>query len=186
MVYDGIIEGLTVRLRSIKESDAEVTYKMRTDPAKTRFVHRNKGTVEDQRDYIKRQRTLPGDYLFMVENLKGKPIGMKGVYNHDPVKKTVETGRFIGYGSQVENIEALKLSFDFAFDILGVDKIIMAALEYNNMMLGIQKRFGVEFTHRESMEGIAQANLYSELTKEAYAVSKVKVQKLIERFAGRQ
>ena len=186
MVYDGIIEGLTVRLRSIEESDAEVTYKMRTDPVKTRFVHRNNGTVEDQRNYIKRQRMLPGDYLFMVENLKGEPIGMKGVYDYDTVKKTVETGRFIGYGSQVENIEALKLSFDFAFDILGVDKIIMAALENNNMMLGIQRRFGVEFTHRESMEGIAQDNLYSELTKEAYAVSKAKVQKLIERFAGRQ
>jgi len=108
------------------------------------------------------------------------------VYNHDPVKKTVETGRFIGYGSQVENIEALKLSFDFVFDILGVDKIIMAALENNKVMLGIQKRFGVEFTHKGRLEGIAQDVLYSVLTKEAYAISKVKVQKLIERFAGRQ
>ena len=186
MVYDSIIEGLTVKLRSIEESDAEVTYKMRTDPEKTRFVHQITGTVEDQRNYIKRQRTLPGDYLFMVENLKGEPIGMKGVYNHDPVKKTVETGRFIGYGSQVENIEALKLSFDFVFDILGVDKIIMAALENNKVMLGIQKRFGVEFTHRGRLEGIAQDVLYSVLTKEAYAISRVKVQKLIERFAGRQ
>lgn len=47
MVYDSIIEGLTVKLRSIEESDAEVTYKMRTDPEKTRFVHQITGTVED-------------------------------------------------------------------------------------------------------------------------------------------
>lgn len=185
MIYGEIIEGKTVRLRSIEESDAEVTYKMRTDPEKTRFVHRNTGTVEDQRNYIKRQRTLPGDYLFMVEDLKGNPIGMKGVYDYDPVAKTVETGRFIGYGTQIQNIEALKLSFDFAFDILGVDKIIMSALEHNNVMLGIQKRFGVEFTHRERMKGMDQDSLYSVLTKEAYAVSKIKVQALIDRFAGR-
>lgn len=185
MVYDGVIKGLTVRLRSVEETDAEVTYRMRTDPEKTKFIHRNMGTVEDQRNYIIRQRRLPGDYLFIVEDLDKRPIGMKGVYGYDPVNKTVETGRFIGYGSQIQNIEALKLSFDFAFDILGVEKIIMSALEHNNVMLGIQKRFGAEFTHRERMDGLEQDSIFSVLTKEAYAVSKIKVQALINRFAGR-
>lgn len=185
MVYEKVIEGLTVRLRAVEESDAEVTYKMRTDPEKTKYVHRITGTVDDQRNYIKKQRTLDGDYLFMVEDLVGNPIGMKGVYNYDAVGKTVETGRFIGYGSQVQNMEALKLSFDFAFDVLGVEKINMAALENNTVMLGIQKRFGVQFSCREKLEGIEYDNLCSVLSKEAYAVSKVKVETLIKRFASR-
>ena len=66
MMYDGYIKGLTVQLRSIKESDAEVTFKMRSDPEKTKYVHRATGTVEDQRNYIINQMTLSGDYLFFV------------------------------------------------------------------------------------------------------------------------
>lgn len=185
MVYAGIIEGKTVRLRSIEERDAEVTFKMRSDPEKAKYVHPAKGNVEDQRKYIRKQRETPGDYLFIIEDLNGSPIGMKGVYNYNKERNEVETGRFIGYGSQVQNIEALMLSFDFAFDIMEVDRIVMSALENNNVMLGIQKRFGVEFTYRDRYEGLEYDNLHSVLTREAYAISRPKVEALISRFANR-
>ena len=185
MVYEGVIEGKTVRLRSVEERDAEVTFKMRHDPEKARFVRPSQGTVEGQREYIRKQRETPGDYLFIIEDLQGNPIGMKGVYDFNSEKNQIETGRFIGYGSQVQNIEALMLSVDFAFDILKVDKVVMSALENNNVMLGIQKKFGVEFTYRDRYEGIDYDNLHSVLTKEAYAKSKPKVEALINRFANR-
>ena len=186
MVYNKTIEGLTVRLRAVEESDAEVTFRMRSDPEKSRFIHRPSGTVEDQRNFIRMQREKPGDYLFLIEDLRGKPIGMKGLYNYDPEDNVVESGRFIGYGSQVQNMEALKLSFDFAFDVLQVREIVMSALENNVVMLGIQKRFGVRFTHRVREEGMDSDNLYSVLTPEAYAVSRTKVEALICRFAERR
>lgn len=185
MVYDKIIKGMTVNLRSIEEQDAEATFKMRSDPEKSRYIHRATGTAEDQRRFIQMQREKPGDYLFVVEDLQGKPIGMKGIYNYDPEQNVVESGRFIGYGSQVQNIEALMLSFDFAFDVMKVREIIMSALEKNEMMLGIQRRFGVRFTYRERGEGMDCDSLYSVLTPEAYAVSRPKVEALIRRFAGR-
>ncbi len=185
MVYDDVIYGLTVRLRAVEESDAEITHMMRSDPQKTQYIHRSTGTVSDQLAYIRKQRKLPGDYLFIVEDLTGKPIGMKGVYNYNKNEKTCETGRFIGYGSQVQNIEALKLSFDFAFDVLKVEKIYMAALENNSVMLGIQKRFGVEFTGKELVEDIGQYNICSILTKKAYSESKSRIEALIRRFANR-
>lgn len=186
MVYERPIVGYTVRLRPVEESDAEITYKMRSDPDKTKFVHRSTGSVLDQLNYIQKQRVLPGDYLFIVEDFDGNPIGMKGVYNFNEKERTCETGRFIGYGSQIQNIEALKLSFDFAFEILKVEQIYMAALEENSIMLSIQKRFGVEYIGRELVEDIGQYNICSVLTKEAYAETKVKVEALIKRFANRK
>lgn len=185
MVYDKVIQGKTVRLRSVEEKDAEITFRMRSDPEKARFIHPMKGTIEDQRKYIVKQRQTPGDFLFIIEDLQGNPIGMKGVYNYIEEKKEVETGRFVGYGSQVQNIEALKLSFDFAFDVLHVEKVVMSALENNSVMLGIQKKFGVEFTYRDRYEGLEYDNLHSILTKEAYSVTKPKVEALINRFACR-
>ena len=186
MVYDGVIQGKTVRLRSIEEADAEVTFRMRTDPDKARFVRAGKGTVEGQREYIRKQRTVPDDYLFVIEDLQGNPIGMKGVYNYNKEEKTVETGRFIGYGSQVQNIEALMLSFDFAFDVLKVDRIEMSTLENNDVMLGIQKKFGVAFTYRDRYDEFEYDNLHSVLTREAYAASRPKISALIDRFANRE
>ena len=185
MVYDGVIEGKTVRLRSVEEKDAEVTYKMRHDPEKSKFVHQSKGTVEEQREFIRKQMKEPDDYLFIIEDLEGNPIGMKGVYNFDREKNEIETGRFMGFGSQVQNIEALMLSFDFAFDILGVERIVMSALENNNVMLGIQKRFGVEFTYRDRYEGLEYDSLHSVLKKEEYAKTRPKIEALINRFADR-
>ncbi len=185
MLISGYINGKTVRLRSVTEDDADITYKMRHDPEKAQFVRPSKGTVEEQRDYIKKQISTPGDYLFLIEDLQGTPIGMKGVYNYNPAKNEVETGRFLGFGSQIQNIEALMLSFDFAFGYLNVDRVVMSALENNSMMLGIQKRFGVEFTYRDRYEGVDYDNLHSVLTKEAYSISRPKVEALINRFANR-
>ena len=185
MVYDGVIQGKTVRLRSITEADAEVTFNMRSDPGKSRFFHAAKGTVEDQLRYIKQQRQTPGDYLFVFEDINGKPIGMKGLYNYNLEKKEIESGRFIGFGSQIQNIEALMLCFDFAFDTLGVERINMAALENNTAMLGIQERFGVVFTYKEKIEGFEYKNYHSYLIKAAYDKNRIGIIKLIERFANR-
>lgn len=185
MVYEGIIEGKTVRLRSVEERDAEITFKMRSDPQKSRFFHSAKGTVDDQLNYIRNQRQKQGDYLFIIEDMDGNPIGMKGLYNYDPKKNEIESGRFVGFGSQVQNMEALILSCDFAFDILKVKIINMAALETNTVMLGIQKKLGVVFTYKDIPAGMKDYNLHSYLTKDSYLTAKPKVLSLIERFANR-
>ena len=54
MIYRDKISGKTVRLRCIEEKDAEITYKMRSDPLKSKYIHAMEGTVEDQKNYIKR------------------------------------------------------------------------------------------------------------------------------------
>lgn len=186
MIYDGYIYGLTVRLRSIEESDADVSFRMRSDPEKSRYLHQIEGGTESQLEFIRCQRSKEGDYLFMIEDLQGKPIGMKGIYNFNHNKNEIESGRFLSYGSQVQNIEAMKLGFDFAFDYLGADRVIMSALENNPSMLGIQKRFGAVFTHRHYEEELGCDSIYSVLTKESYSLSKTKAEQLIARFAGRK
>ena len=186
MVYDQVIEGLTVRMRAVEERDAEVTFKMRSNPEKSKYIHGATGTVEDQRSFICKQRQIPGDYLFLVEDIDGNPIGMKGVYNYDPQKNVVETGRFIGFGTPVQNTEALYLSFDFAFDILKVDTIVMSALEKNTVMRGMQDRFGVQVTHEVYDEAFGCCSMHSVLSREAYAISRPKAVALVERFANRK
>lgn len=185
MVFGEVIQGKTVRLRSIEERDAEATFKMRSDPEKSKFIHPAKGTVEDQRQFIRKQRETPGDYLFVIEDLEGNPIGMKGLYNYNAEEKSIESGRFMGFGSQVQNIEALMLSIDLAFDKLGVNTIYMAALENNSIMLGIQMKLGTVYTHREKLDDLNTYNVHSYLTRELYAKNRANIMNLVQRFANR-
>ena len=187
-VYDGYIYGKTIRFRSVEERDAEVTHDMRMDPERARFVRPMKGTasVDDQRAFVKKQREIPFDYLFLVEDLAGNPIGMKGVYNYDQGQNMVETGRYLGFGTPVQNVESLKMGFDFAFEHLNVDKVIMSALENNPRMLSLQKRIGTEYAYRDRYAELEFDSIYSILTKEKYAVTKREIEKIIDRFCNRK
>lgn len=183
MRYGKVIQGRTIILRDIEERDAEVTFRMRSDPQKSRYIHGATGTVEDQRAFIRKQKDRPGDYLFVIENLEGNPIGMKGVYDWDEEAGTVETGRFMCFGTPIQSIEALYLSFDFAFDVLGVKRIVMSVLEENSNMRGMQERFGARVTHVEFNDEFGCNSIYSELTKDIYAETRPKAAALVKRFA---
>ena len=96
MVYPKEIRGLTVRLRSIMPEDAEITYKMRMDKEKVKYMHQINGTIEDQKKYIIQQQKKEGDYLFVVLDYNNNVIGMRGIY--DVKENSAESGRTIGYG----------------------------------------------------------------------------------------
>ena len=186
MIYDGVIQGKTIRLRSVEEKDAEATFIMRTDPVKSVYLHPidGHGTIKDQLLFIKKQKNTPMDYLFIIEDLKGAPIGMKGLYSYNKDENMITSGRFLGFGNQIQNIESLNLSYDFAFSFMKVKKILMSTYADNVQMLNIQKRFGAEFVYR-IMTAEGRENLYSILTKAKYLERKFEIDNLISRFAYR-
>lgn len=185
-VYNGIIRGKTVQLRSLEEQDAEITFKMRNDSEKNRFLNSPPVSVEAQKKYIAKQRQKPDDYYFLIEDLAGNPIGMKGFSDYKPEDRTIESGRFMGFGNQVQNLEALILSIDFAFDILGCERIIMTVLEKNKNMYSIQQKIGAKETGRVYMQDFGCDSIHSVLTKENYYPAREKIELLIERFARRK
>ena len=184
MVYDKIIEGLTVNLRAVEVDDAEITFSMRSDSEKTKYMHPAYGTVENQREYIKKQREKDGDYLFVVTDKEGKIIGMRGIY--DVSNDHAESGRTIGYGDAFQNMEALILGLDFAFDILGVNKIFMDAAVDNQSVRGIQIQLGAKEYKRDSLPGLEYEYVFSVLDKADYINTKEKIMRLIEMHVQRK
>ena len=185
-VYDKVLVGRTIKMRSMEETDAEITYKMRNDPEKSKFLNAPPKSAEEQRNYIAKQRRTPGDYYFMIEDLNGKPIGMKALTNYRPKEKIIESGRFMGFGNQVQHLEALMMGFDFAFEVLKVDKVEMTVIENNENMHSLQVRMGAKETGRVYMPNFGCDSIRLELTKEDYLSAREKAEKLIARFAGRQ
>lgn len=183
MVYPEEIKGLTVRLRSIMPEDAEITYKMRMDKEKVKYMHQVNGTVEDQKRYIMQQQIKEGDYLFVVLDCHDNIIGMRGIY--DVKESSAESGRTIGYGDAFQNMEALLLGLDFAFDILKVDKIYMDAAADNQSVRGIQIQIGAQEYSRGYHEGIEYEYVFSVLFREDYQKNRKKIMALIEKHVNR-
>lgn len=184
MVYNNIIEGLTVNLRAVQVGDAEITFSMRSDREKTKYMHPVYGTVEDQREYIKKQRKKEGDYLFVVTDKMGKIIGMRGIY--DVSNGHAESGRTIGYGDAFQNMEALLLGLDFAFEILNVDKVFMDAAIENQSVRGIQIQLGAKEYKRDKMPELEYEYVFSVLDRNDYSNSRSRIMKLIEAHVGRR
>lgn len=184
MVYEGIIEGLTINMRSVMPEDAETTYMMRMDEEKVKFMHKISGTVDDQRNYIIDQNVKPGDYLFLVLDKEGKPIGMRGIY--DVKENSAESGRTIGYGNAFQNIEALLLGFDFAFETLGVDRVLMDAASDNASVRGIQQQIGAVEYDRQYLDDLGYEYIFSVLSKQAYLERRKGIYRMIEKYAKKR
>lgn len=184
MIYDKILEGITVNLRSVIPDDAEITYIMRRDKEKTKFMHTLSGTIENQREYIIGQNKATDDYLFLVLDKCGKPIGMRSIYNVKGL--SAESGRTIGYGDAFQNIEAIIIGYDFAFEILGIESIYMDAFADNESVRGIQKRVGAIEVERTRIDGWDCDNIRSVLHKENYYKNRNAIMNMIVRHACRQ
>lgn len=184
MVYEDEIKGLTVRLRSITPEDAAVTYRMRMDKGKVKYMHQISGTVEDQKKYIISQREKTGDYLFVVLDYSNNIIGMRGIY--DVTETSAESGRTIGYGDAFQNMEAILLGLDFAFDILNVDRVYMDAASDNRSVRGIQIQVGAKEYKRGYQNGLEYEFVFSVLSKEDYKKNRNRIMAMIEKHASRR
>ncbi len=184
MIYNSVIEGMTVNLRSVRPEDAEITYKMRADHNKTKYMHHVNGTMDDQRNYIIKQMNKSGDYLFLVTDKNNRAIGMRGIYN--VTKDTAESGRTIGYGNAFQNMEALILGIDFAFDILGVHTVLMDAAAQNDSVRGIQIKLGAEEYRRGYLPGLEYEYIFSKLEYKNYINNRNKIMNMVAKYSRRR
>lgn len=178
MVYNGILEGRFVNLRSVDVLDAEFTLSLRQDPNLTKYLPKLDITIDQQINWIKKQRATEGDYYFVIENKQGKKIGVIGVY--DVTEKSAETGRIAVIGSSIESIEAQLLSFDFAYDILHLDYTVNYVMAENIHALRFSQMFG-SVSSEPFIDADGNMRIDGLITKESYLKARNKIVKMIYR-----
>lgn len=179
MIYDGIIKGIGVNLRPVEETDAEFTYWLRQDKERTKYVHSVNGTVEDQKEWIKKQRVREGDYFFIVEDKQGTPLGTVGYY--DIVHNNGEMGRMVINGNFSQNCDAIIQLRRFAFEIIGADYVRCTAVSTNKPVVAQLKRLGGIQTDQYTDPKDGFDILVFRVTKEAYEAKKDYYKKLVEK-----
>lgn len=143
MVYNKEISGEYVKIRSIKETDAEFSMKIRQDKKKNKFLHFVDNDIEKQRIWIKNQRETTNDYFFIAQTIEEKYVGTVGIY--DIVDKVGHLGRLLMIGNPFQTFEAMLLSMIFAYEILGLDELYGDVHVDNTASMNISEAFGFHF-----------------------------------------
>ena len=165
MIYDGVLKGRFVELKSITLDDTQFSYDIRSDVRNRDTVGVVAKSVEEQRKFIEWQIKEPDDYYFVVNNRKGEKIGLIGIY--DIQGDTAEMGREVNFGSCVEVIESEILVEDFAMDVLGL-KTLHSVIYANNVKhLNNQKHNGQTPVRKEMRSGVECYYFVTELSKDS-------------------
>ena len=142
MVYDKVIKGKFIDIRSINLEDVEFSYNIRRDDRYKDYVGQQAESMEAQRNFISWQIQQPGDYYFVVMNKSGERIGLIGAYNIDG--EMAELGREVSYGNPMETMEAQVMIEDFCRDVLHLKKLFSVVYLNNKKVIRSQKKKGFE------------------------------------------
>lgn len=148
MVFEEVIRGRYVTLQSACEDDAAFTLSLRQDPSLTKYLPRLDISLQQQKEWIRKQRKTEGDYFFVVRTMDGQPIGTVSVYEIEG--DSSESGRLALIGNACENMEASMLLFHFAFDIIGLKEVRGYILDGNKRAERFNRQFGCVFEEPET------------------------------------
>ena len=165
MVYEGVIKGRFVELKSITLDDVQFSFDIRSAPENRETVGVVAKSLEDQRKFIEWQIKEPNDYYFVVYNRTGEKIGLIGIY--DIHGDTAEIGREVSYGNCVEVIESEILVEDFAMDVLGLKTLHSVIYANNAKHLKNQKFNGQIPVRKEIRSGVECFYFENEITKDS-------------------
>ena len=181
MIYEKIISGRYVDLRSATLDDAEFTLSIRLDPEIRKCFPPFEGTLETQKAWLTRQMQKDNDYFFVViEKSTGERIGTISVYDIDFEKRDAETGRLtIKSENPMANLEAFLLLHKFAFEELSLQKVHGFILSQNKRALDFNRFFGLTFGSEIINEKNGLSFVPSELLRENFQKAASKISKYI-------
>lgn len=177
MVYEGILEGKFVNLRSVTKEDAEFILEIRNNPEISKFLPPLNVTIDQQQEWINKQRNDNDSYYFIIENRTKKEIGTLSVYNIE--ENHAEMGRFCSFGNPVQNTEAVLMLNDFIFQKLGLDYLDIWVYKDNKSVLALNQGLGCDWEQEDKDEkGIPF--LYGTLKKEKFEIESQRIRKICQ------
>lgn len=177
MYIDYKLEGKYVNLRSVKEDDAVFILQIRNDPHISKYLPPLSVTVEQQQQWITKQRADQDSFYFLLETREGTPIGTISVYEIEG--ESAETGRFCSFGDPYANIEACVLLYDFIFQKLKIQSIHIWVFEDNKPVLQLNHGLGFEWVEKKVTDDGRDYRV-GIMTEESYMRKRIKLLDLLK------
>lgn len=179
MLYNEVIHGNLVSVRSAVPSDAEQTLKLRQDPVKTRFLHQIDDDITKQVKWLEQQNEREGDYFFVMLDKQNNMFGTIGIY--DIEGKRGHSGRLLSYGNAIQSFEGQLLAIRFAFEYLRLEELWGDVDEQNIASYKFCSEFGFQFDPPVYEKELDRHIRYGTLYKKGYAKYVAKIERFIYR-----
>jgi len=175
-----IIKGKNIILRTVEIEDAEFVYTMRQNKNKTKYLSKIKGTVEDQKEWIrkyKKREKNKQEYYFVIESKEKEKLGLVRMYDF----KIINGFNSFCWGSWIIKDNAPKTTaiesalqiYEFGFFKLNFDMSHFDVRKENERVIAFHKRFGAKIIDEDKL------NYYFYFLKEYYEKVRLKYKKFL-------
>ena len=142
------IEGIQTKLVEIDESDAEAVVNLRNNPQYNKYLFQSPVTVEEQKNWIKKNKLKGDNVNFKVVDHSGNFKGTISVY--DIKAGRGEFGRYI-VTNPIYAIEAEYLFLKFSFEVLRLESIFCQTNYENTGVWKQHGQFGFGFVEHKNV-----------------------------------
>lgn len=168
--------------------DSEAIVNLRnTERVRYFFSQTRMYDIKGQIEWFKKYKDLSNDLLWCIKDKSGEFLGTIRIYNVDNVERTCNQGafaideRYAGDGPYA--VEALILSLDYCFDVLGIMYVYHDIKIDNNVMNSLSRRLGFSYVKDINYNG----NEYRmfRVDYSSYKEKRVKIIELLEWWKGK-
>ena len=151
-----VLQGDRVRLRPLVSTDLRRCVKWFSDPQIIHFLGRNSPvTLAEEERWFRDYERRTDEQIFAIE-AEGAHVGNIGLHKIDRAHRKAEVGIVIGepsLWSRGYGTEAMRIVLHYAFSSLGLNKVSLDVLEYNERAIRTYGRLGFsrEGVHREDV-----------------------------------
>lgn len=150
-----IVNGKSIKLRTVEIEDAEFIYLMRNNDSKTKYLTKVTGTIESQEKWIKfyKKREIDNkEFYFVIESNNDEKLGLVRIYDFQ-LNSFCWGSWLIKENAPITTaIESALLTYEFAFYQLGFEKSHFEVQKGNDKVISFHKRFGANIISENELE----------------------------------
>lgn len=167
------IEGKYINLRDVEEEDARFILNLRTNAKKTRFLHPTNNDLQQQIDYLNRYKTKRDEWYFIIMDKKNIPIGTVRIYDVHEDDFCWGSWLIVDGMPPQTALESALMVYDYAFDVLGFNKVHFDVRKGNIQVQRFHEMFGAIRT------GTTELDILYKYDKSIYQQKKQKFKKML-------
>ena len=135
------LDGFSLRLRPVDDSDAEFIVDLRA--CRGKFLHRGAQTADQQLQWMAEYYTRIDDYCFVAEHIYDKRReGLIAIYEIDWKNRSAKWGRWIMKEDSTAAVECVWLMYSIAFELLELETVYAMTITQNKKVVSFHTSCG--------------------------------------------
>lgn len=138
-----LLVGKNINLREIEIDDAQFVLNLRTNPNKSKYLHKTDNNLDEQVSYIKRYYGKDDEWYFIIENKDHCPLGTIRIYDVHGDDFCAGSWLIVDDAPVTTGLESVLLLYDFAFNELGFNKMHIDVRKKNTKVWRFHEAMGL-------------------------------------------